>query len=266
MIQYKVTSQDKEDAEALSYEIREVSADQTADLATVSALHMKLLPFGPIAGLGEQFVRELGYRVHLRDGSLHVALCEVAGEPAGFVAYTSQSVRFHRSSLQKHFFRAAWVLLRSILRDPSTLRRLGPALHMVRSRSGENISYSDPLGEIVTIAIRPHFVRPEIVQRLGRRLSEELLSHAVRSLCRDGVSKVRAIIDADNRAALIFYRQLGARLEPYEDSRRPQMQVWLDNVSAFLAGRSVAARGDVRARGKSGTEVLASAVGSSKMQ
>jgi hypothetical protein len=249
MIQDKMTSQNKADAEALSYEIREITADRTADLAMVSAIHMELLPFGPIAALGEQFIRELGYRVHLRDGSLSVALCEVAGQPAGFVAYTSQSVGFHRSSLRKHFFRAACVLLNSILRDPSILRRLGPALHMVRSRSNEDTSYSGPLGEIVTIAVRPHFLSSEIVERLGCRLSEELLVHAVRSLCRDGVTKLRGIIDADNRAPLIFYRRLGARLEPYEDSQRPQMQMWLDDLPAFLASRSAAAKAGSRARG-----------------
>lgn len=238
-----MTPQDKAEPQALSYEIREIGADRAADLAKVAALHMELLAFGPVAGLGERFIRELGYGAHLRDGTLRVALCEVAGEPAGFIAYTSRSVQFHRSSLRKHFLRAAWVIFVSILRDPSMIRRLGPAIHFVRTRSGENGGYADPLGEIVSIAVRPRFLRPEIAERLGCRLSEELLVHAARSLHREGVASLRGIIDSDNRAPLLFYRQLGARIEPYEDSVRPQMQVWLDDLPAFLAKRQRPAAG-----------------------
>jgi len=226
--------------ETLSPVLREISADCAADLAKISALHIELLSFGPIAGLGERFIREVGYGVHMRDGTLRVALCEVQGEPAGFIAYTDRSVGFHRKSLRDHFIRAGWIVFVSILRDPSVLLRLIPALRVVASRRSEQRVYSDPLGEIVSIAVRPKFLDPPIADQLDCRLSEELIVHAARSLAAMGVKTMRGLVDADNKAPLFLYKFIGARLERYEQGGEPQMQFWFDDLPAFLAERSPA--------------------------
>ena len=65
--------------------LREIEAGG-ADLRTVSAMHMELLDFGPMAGLGEPFIRKACYGMHMRDGTLRCALCELDGDPVGFVA------------------------------------------------------------------------------------------------------------------------------------------------------------------------------------
>ena len=230
-------TQDESEAEKLSYELRELGPDCRSDLAKVAALHMELLWFGPIAGLGEYFIREIGYGVHLRDGTLQVFLCEVGDEPAGFIAYTDRSVSFHRKSLASHFLRTVCALLASILKDPSVLKRLMPAVRMMLSRRGEQSRYQDPLGEVVAIAVRPEFLEAPIVERLGCRLSEELLVHAAVALHDQGHARMRGIVDADNKAPLFFYRMLGARLEPYQQGGKPQVQFWFDDLAAFLAER-----------------------------
>src|SRR5437763_335482 len=48
------------------------------------------------------------------------------------------------------------------------------------------------------------------------------------ALVRHGLDRMRAVGDAPNRAALLFYHRLGGRFEPYERAGEPMIQVWLD--------------------------------------
>lgn len=212
----------------VSHELREVSSNNKQDMATVARLHMELLDYGPMAGLGELFIRQVGYSIHLRDGLLKVALYEVAGRPAGFVAYTSRSITFHRSGLGKHWLYVMWILTISMLQDPRRLRRLLRAIRVIRSRRAEGNLGQDPLGEIVAIAVLPQYRKPEFTRRTGLRLAQELVAHARSRLKQAGVTKMRMVVDDDNKAALFFYHGLGAQLEPYEQAGEPKVQVWFE--------------------------------------
>jgi len=132
--------------------IRTVEPTDYKGIAAVAKLHMKLLNFGPMAGLGEKFIRQVGYAVNMADGLLRVALCEINGKPVGFVAYTSRSITFHRTGLGSHFFYVIWVLGISIMQDPRRLVRLLRAIKVMISRRTEHESERDPLGEVVAIA------------------------------------------------------------------------------------------------------------------
>lgn len=236
MVTPMTTTQNIAERETLSSTLREVGAENEADLAKVAALHMELLGFGPVAGLGERFIRDIGYRAPLRDGLLRVILCEVNGEPAGFIAFTDRSGAFHQSSLRQHFFPAARSLLVSILHDPSVLLRLGPALHLVFSRSRDDETHRDPLGEVISIAARPKFASAQISKQLGFRLSEKLVRAAARSLHNSGVASLRGIVDSDNKAPQFFYRRLGAELRPFSGGKRAQTEVWFDDLTVLLEG------------------------------
>lgn len=213
---------------AIEYRLREIEIDNKQDLATIARLHMELLDFGPMAGLGAFFIREICYRIQLQDGLLRVALYEVDHQPAGFVAYTPRSITFHRSSLSNHWVYVGAVLTLSILRDPRRLLRLLRAVRVVFSRRAEQELEQDPLGEVVCIGVRPAFLTPAFVRRSGLRIGEELVRHAASYLQRAGIRKMRMIVDADNKVALFFYHRLGARLEPYEQAGEPQVHVWFD--------------------------------------
>lgn len=206
----------------------EVAPTDAASLDAVSDLHMELLGFGPMAGLGWRFVRDVCYVSHVEDGMLRVALATVDGAPAGFVAYTSHSIGFHRSGLKKHWLRAGTVLLGSLIADPRRLGKLLRALRVLVSRRGETALGEDPLGEVVCVAVRKQYLAPAFVRQSGVRLSERLIRYAQEQLGRLGVSRMRMIVDADNKPVLMLYHLMGAHFEPYEQAGEPRVHVWFD--------------------------------------
>jgi hypothetical protein len=208
--------------------LREITAEDVEGLDTVARLHLQLLDFGPMSALGLRFVRDVCYRMLLADGVLRLALCEVEGQPAGFVAYTSQSVQFHRVSLRRHWFAAARAALRAIVEDPSRIAGLIRTLRVLRSRRAHQERERDPLGEVVCLAARPEYLTPRFVRQTGVRVSEELELYALDCLRRLRVPRVRMIVDADNKRALFLHHRLGGRFERSELGGAPQLEVWFD--------------------------------------
>jgi len=206
--------------------IREIMAGDVADLDAVARMHLELLDFGPMSALGLRFVRDICYQMLLADGVLRLALYEVHGRPAGFVAYTSRSVRFHRVSLNKHWPRVGLAAARAIAHDPRRIKGLLRSLRVVRSRREHQ--ERDPLGEVVVLAAKPEFLHPRFARRSGVRVSEELEKYALDRLRGLGVSRVRMIVDVDNKPALLLHHRLGGRFERSELGGAPQLQVWFD--------------------------------------
>lgn len=216
---------------------RVVAADSSA-LRSVSRLHMELLDYGPMAGLGELFIREAIYRPHIDDGALHAFLYRVDGADVGFVAYTEHSTSFHRGVLRQHWLRAGGVLLLALLQDPRRIRNVIRAVRVLLSRRGERQLALDPdaLGEVVCIAVQRDFVRAGFVRATGRRPSADLVRMAANRLRGRGQRRMRMLVDADNREVLFLYHLLGAHFEPYEQAGEPMVQVWFDLDSPELAG------------------------------
>jgi ribosomal protein S18 acetylase RimI-like enzyme len=215
--------------------IREIEPNALRDLEKIAAMHMELLDFGPMAGLGEEFVREICYAALMRERVLQTAIAEVDGEAAGFVAYTPVSLAFHRSGLRRHWLRAGWYVLRSLARDPRRLPKLVTALRVVFSRRAELAPLTEPLGEIVCVAVRSPFLAPRFVRQAGVHISEALIRYAAGQLRAADVRRMRMLVDADNRPVLMLYHRLGARFEPYEQAGKPQVQVWFDIATGALA-------------------------------
>lgn len=211
-----------------SWTLREIAADDDHGLDRIADLHMELLGFGPMAGLGWRFVRDICYAAHMEDGLLRVALVEVDGDPAGFVAYTSQSIGFHRAGLKQHLFRAGYGVALSLLRDPRRIGKLMHALRVLMSRRGETVLGEDPLGEVVCIAARKQYLTPAFVRLSGLKLSQTLIAYAQGRLKHSGTDKVRMVVNADNRPVLMLYHLMGAHFEPYEQAGVPQVHVWFD--------------------------------------
>jgi ribosomal protein S18 acetylase RimI-like enzyme len=212
----------------VDFSIAEFGPDDDRDLADVVLLHMELLDYGPMAGLGPRFIREVGYRLHMQEGVLKVAICRAGSEVAGFVAYTSRSISFHRQSLGAHFFRIGWILLLSLLEDPRRLSKLVRALKVVASRRSEVRRGEDPMGEIVAIAVRRAFLKRGIVDHKGKRVSSALVDYCMGRLRAEGAENMRMLVDADNKSALFLYHGMGARMEEYEQAGEPMVEVWFD--------------------------------------
>lgn len=211
------------------HSLRDIEPDGE-DLRKVSSMHMELLSFGPMAGLGEPFVRKACYGMHMRDGSLRCALYEIGGSPAGFVAYTDRGVSFHRDGLRGHWFYAGVALAQSLVLDPRRLAGLLRALRVVLSRRGEAEDLSDPLGEIVCIAVKREYLGREYRRTDGVSISEALVRHAGDQLKALGLDRMRALVDAPNKAALMLYHKLGATFEGYEQAGEPMVEVWVPLV------------------------------------
>lgn len=210
------------------FEIREVDPSKRADAALVARLHMQLLDFGPMAGLGEVFLRDFCYTVLIREGLLRAAVCEADGQAAGFIAYTDRSITFHRDALRKHPFQVGWVLMRSIALDARMFTKIVRALRVIYSRSRETRIGTDPLAEVVAIGVLPEYRSTQFVRRTGRRISHELIRHAARWFRDRGLERMRLVVDADNLQTVLFYHSLGARVEPYEQAGVPAIHVWFD--------------------------------------
>lgn len=210
-----------------AHALREIDA-RGPDLRKVSEMHMELLDFGPMAGLGEPFIRKACYGMHMKDGSLRCAVYEVDGNPAGFIAWTDRAISFHREGLRKHWLYAGLSLAQSLLMDPRRILALGRALRVVGSRRSESGALRDPLGEIVCIAVKRAYLKREFAPREGVSISEALIEHAGDRLRALGVDRMRALVDKPNKAALMLYHKLGATFESYDQAGEPMVEVWLD--------------------------------------
>lgn len=208
--------------------LREVAVDDFRAVDTVADLHMELLGFGPMAGLGWRFVRNACYAPLLESGTLRVVLAQVDGAPAGFIAFTPQSIGFHRNGLSRHWMRAGFEVLRAIVTAPQRAMKVLRALRVLLSRRAEIALGTDPLGEVVCVAVRKEFLAPAFVRRSGLRLSETLIRHASAELARAGARQMRMIVDADNRPVLMLYHLMGAKFEPYAQAGEPKVHVWFD--------------------------------------
>lgn len=224
-------------------ELIEVTPGDARATAECARLHRDLLGHGPMARLGVLFLQRFCYGVLLRDGLLRAALFRVDGEPAGYVAYTGRSVTFHRTAIRDHWLRVAWLVGLSVLREPRVLLALPKATWLMVSRRSELGQVGeDPLGEVVAIGVRKEYLTPGFASRSGRRIGRELVEHAAAALRREGVGRLRMIVEAGNRPALFFYQSLGARFEPYRQHGEEMVHVWFDLDAPGAPGAPGAAR------------------------
>lgn len=233
----------KRGATSVTCRLRESDAANRQDVRAITQLHLKLLGHGPMARLGELFLRRFCYHTLIRDGLMKVALYEVDGQPAGFIAYTTHSMTFHRIAIRRHLPYVVSLMAVSILRDPRVVLRLLKALRLMGSRRAELDLGRDPIGEVLAIGVLPEYRTPQFIRRTGVRIGEQLIAHVRSYLERAGVERMRMVVEAHNTPTLLFYQSLGGRFEPYEQAGEPMVQVWFD-----LNGRPAATpKGEARA-------------------
>jgi SAM-dependent methyltransferase len=215
---------------------REIRHCDDVGLDVVASLHMELLGFGPMAGLGQRFIREICYRTHMQEESLRVIVATVDDCPAGFVAYTPFSASFHRSGLSRHLVRTGLETMLAVITRPSRLLKLVRALRVLASRRTEVDRIDDSMGEVVCVAVRPEYLRADVARSIGVRLSESLIMLAADYLRRCGTDQMRMIVDADNRPVLMLYHQLGASFAQCRLGGEPVVEVSFE-LSTSLRGR-----------------------------
>jgi hypothetical protein len=208
--------------------MRQVVPSDEKGLDIITALHMELLHFGPMAQFGDRFVREIIYAAPLRDSLVHLAIAEVDGQPAGFIGYADDGELFHNSLMQHYFLKAGWLAGLSLLQQPRRLLRLPRALRVIRSRTEMPEEFGAIQAEVLVIGARADFLKPAFVQRTGLRVSVLMLEHAFAHFRQRGFKRVRVVTDADNRPVLFLYQSLGASFTPCIYGGVPSMLVTID--------------------------------------
>ena len=205
-------------SELARVDILELSDSSRADLDEVAAMHLELLSFGPMAGMGRRFIREICYRGLLRTGIFRVAICRIDGQAAGFIAYTAKSSQFHRIGLTENWLGACRETMLAIIANPDRIRDLFRSLRVLRSRRSEPDNPPQSDGEVVCVAVRPKYLGRTMKLCSGRRVSVELILYAAKRLSSLGVTKMRMLIDHDNKSVMLLYHSLGGEFTPFEQA------------------------------------------------
>lgn len=198
--------------EPVDFRIRQVEPGDNKGIDHTTELHMDLLGFGPMAQFGPQVIRETIYVAAINEGLLEVAIAEVNGRPAGFIAYTTDPHRFHSSLIRPHLFKVMRVMATALIIQPGRLRHVPRAMKVVFSRDdlGEN---ADKAGtEVVCFGVRPEYLTADFMRQTKIRVGIKLLQHAAAYFRQHGFDSTRMIVDADNTRALLFYQSLGGEM------------------------------------------------------
>jgi len=209
-------------------DIRTVSATEAQVLERVTALHLELLGFGPLASFGPRTVLEFGYRLPMKSGHLQLAVYEAAGTIGGFIAITTNPDALYRQSVLRHLPRLAALMVGSLLESPRRLRDVARALRIWLARTPAPEGGMAGLGEVAAIAVRPEYADIQFVRRHRFRVSEALLDHAIETLRSQGFARMRGLLDADNPAPQLLYGRRGARFRTFSQAGIPMVEATID--------------------------------------
>ncbi|MDH4260408.1 MAG: GNAT family N-acetyltransferase [Gammaproteobacteria bacterium] len=199
----------------VAFKIREVDGNLD-DATTLARLHLALVGYGPVAGLGRGFLARFCYSKLVKEGLMRAAIAEVAGEAAGLVAYTARAATFHHKAIRSYPFSAALSLCLSVITDPRVILGVFKALRLMFARQSDaDRLIADPCAEILTFGVLPAYRDREFVRATGLKISERLVQHAVDYFQGIGLTEVQAVVYATNRPTLMFYRMLGASIESF---------------------------------------------------
>lgn len=189
----------------VNYRIQPFDTTVTRSLARdLALLHDSLLSHSPVALLGPHFMSGFYYSALPRMGLISGAVAYIDDKPAGFIVVTDDSSGFMQKAIRRSLFQVGWVMFISVLRDPKRIAAVWEALQIMR-----NLPAPDPQapasGEVLSFGVLPEFRTREFMIRNKLRISQDLLKAAMAQFTEKRVSRVRVIVDADNREARLFY-------------------------------------------------------------
>jgi ribosomal protein S18 acetylase RimI-like enzyme len=196
----------------VDFRIRQILPGDREGINITTELHMDLLGFGPMAQFGDAVIRETIYETAINERLLEVAVAEVNGRPAGFIAYTIDPHKFHTSLIRPHLFKVTRVMATALITHPSRLRHIPRALKVIFSRDEMPSTVAETHTEVVCFGVRPEYLTAAFVQKTRIRVGIRLLEHAAAYFRQHGYDSTRMIVDADNTRALLFYQSLGGEM------------------------------------------------------
>jgi ribosomal protein S18 acetylase RimI-like enzyme len=187
----------------VDYALVPFDAAHGAPVTDIAELHAELLAHSPVALLGPDFMERFYYAVLPELDLIFGSVAYVDRRPAGFIVATGDSAGFMQAAIRRAFGRLAWTMASSLLRHPSRLGAAREARAIMRGV--KSVEAPRPVGELLSFAVRPAFRERQFVARTGLRISQDLLRSAMQALRARGVTVSRAIVDADNLEARLFY-------------------------------------------------------------
>lgn len=190
--------------ERIAYRVDAFNASRPAPTADLAALHGQLLAHSPVALLGPEFMQGFYYSVLPRMDLIFGATAYVNDRPAGFIVATADSAGFMRAGLRRAWLRLGWVMFSSVIRHPvERIKAIREAFDIMRGV--EQAPSPSPVGELLSFAVLPEFRERRFVTQTRLRISQDLIREAMNGLRAAGVTSARAIVDADNLEARLFY-------------------------------------------------------------
>lgn len=186
------------------------SAEAAPPAALLARLHAELLPRSPLSHLGPRFMEKFYYSWLPRDGRIFGWVAYVDEQPAGFITATENSEGFMGLAIRRRWPWLGWTLFTSLVLSPRRLRPTWEAIQLMRTRDPE--ARGRPEGEILSFGVLPEFRSPKFIRKSGHKIGAELMARAIERLGEMKAPVVRAIVDADNRLAQLFYHSQGWEL------------------------------------------------------
>jgi hypothetical protein len=193
--------------------IEPLNPKSVAEVDAVALLHEEHLGDSPIVMLGRQFLRDFYYPKLIEEGLLECAICKADGRVVAFISWTRFPDGFMMQGIRRHVVLLSWIMLKQVLRKPSSVRDIFAAVKIVRERSsGWRTKPQAGTAETISIVVLPQYqkhVPPGGKSRLTVRLFEELGA----KLRSSGMERVTFLVKPENRASNIFLSAIGCQFE-----------------------------------------------------
>jgi ribosomal protein S18 acetylase RimI-like enzyme len=185
------------------FELVRFDRSHAAKAADIAALHTESLSHSPVALLGDEFMERFYYSVLPSLDLIFGAIAYVDDKPAGFIVATADAKGFMRTGILKAWGRLTWTMFVSVVKRPSRLAAIWEALSIMK---GVETGLPGPAhGELLSFAVLKPYRERAFIARTGIRISNELMRAAFEALTIRKVRACRAIVDADNTEARLFY-------------------------------------------------------------
>ena len=199
-------------------ELRILDPRDREQLEAFADLHEVTLPRSVPVRLGRRFMIDFYFSKLVEAGLVAGDLFRYEGRYVGYNLYTKYPASFMRRGVRQHLPFLLHFMPRVFLASPRALA----AIPQILSKTGG--FPEDPLtGYWLTFGVHPDF-RPVRVD--GRPIARHLVERMFDYFRDEGFRAVEGTVEAENRAAIIFYRTCGFRFDDrgFEDGAKLQVR------------------------------------------
>jgi ribosomal protein S18 acetylase RimI-like enzyme len=199
-----------------NYEIVFFDGQHLPSVRDLTMLHTATLPTSPVALLGDRFMAQFYYKKLPRHNFIFGAVAYVDHQPAGFIVATRDPEGFMGAAMRRYWGALVWTLGLSLLQEPrKRFSAIWEAWQVMRHRVPSPQPDQQKLAgaELLSFGVLPQYRSAQFSRQTGLQISADLLRAMVKKLSLEGASSIRAVVDADNTSAKLFYHAMGWHLE-----------------------------------------------------